>query len=265
MVDIAIPWRAPIDDLNNHKSVWLTLVARLKPGVTRQQADASMKPLWHSLRAYELTLFKSKSEHFRKNFLDLTTFKVVDDSKGFNPNRSDLQKPLFILMSMACLLVVLCAINVATLLLLRAANRGREMSMRYALGARRSRIFWQLMIEGGVLGLTGAVAGILLAPVVATALVRILTSSDPGTEPYSATVDTRVLLFTLAISVLATLFFSIAPVFHFLRPNLAGALRQNSGHSLKGFATVPKVRCGYADCAQRPVAGRSRSLSAHSR
>ena len=106
MDDIAMPWRAPLDDLKNHQSVWLTLVARLKPGVTRQQADASMKPLWHSLRAYELTLYKSKSEHFRKNFLDLTTFKVVDDSRGFNPNRIDLQKPLVILMSMACLLVV---------------------------------------------------------------------------------------------------------------------------------------------------------------
>ncbi len=150
MVDIAMPWRAPLDDLNNHQSVWLTLVARLKPGVTRQQAEASLRPLWHSLRAYEFTLYKSNSEHFRKNFLDLTTFKVVDDSKGFNPNRIDLQKPLVILMSMAGLLVVLCAINVATLLLLRAANRAREMSMRYALGARRSRIVSQLMVEGGV-------------------------------------------------------------------------------------------------------------------
>jgi predicted permease len=244
MVDIAIPWRAPIDDLNNRKSVWLTLVGRLKPGVTRQQAEASMKPLWHSLRAYELSLYKSKSERFRKNFLDLTTFKVIDDSKGFNPNRSDLQKPLVILMSMACLLVVLCAINVATLLLLRAANRAREMSMRYALGARRGRIVSQLMIEGGVLGLTGAVAGILLAPVVTTALVRILTSSDPGTEPYSASVDTRVLLFTLGISVLATLFFSIAPVFHFFRPNLSGALRQNSGTLSKDSQRFRKFAVG---------------------
>jgi predicted permease len=244
MVDTAIPWRAPLDDLNNHKSVWLTLVARLKPGVTRQQAEASMNPLWHSLRAYELTLYKSKSERFRKNFLDLTTFKVIDDSKGFNPNRSDLQKPLVILMSMACLLVMLCAINVATLLLLRAANRAREMSMRYALGARRVRIFWQLMIEGGVLGLTGAVAGILLAPLVTTALVRILTSSDPGTEPYSASVDSRVLFFTLGVSVLATLFFSIAPVFHFLRPNLAGALRQNTGTLSKDSQRFRKFAVG---------------------
>jgi putative ABC transport system permease protein len=229
MIDIAIPWRAPIDDLNNRHATWLTLVARLKPGVTRQQAEASMKPLWHSLRANELASSKSTSARFRKNFLDLSSIRVIDDSKGFNPNRIDLQRPLAILMGMATLLVALCAINVATLLLLRAANRAREMSMRFALGARRGRIFSQLMIEGSVLGLTGSIAGILLAPAVATALVRILTNSDPGTEPYSASVDTRVLFFTLGLSILATLFFSIAPVFHFLRPDLGGTMRQNTG------------------------------------
>jgi putative ABC transport system permease protein len=244
MIDFAIPWRAPFDDLKNHHSTWLTLVARLKPGVTRQQAEASMKPLWHSLRANELASSKSTSERFRKNFLDLSNIRVLEDSKGFNPNRIDLQKPLVILMSMAGLLVVLCAINVATLLLLRAANRAREMSMRYALGARRSRIFSQLMIEGGMLGLTGAIAGVLLAPAVATALVRVLTNSDPGTEPYSASVDARVLLFALGISVFATLFFSIAPVFHFIRPNLAGTMRQNSGTLSRDSQRFRKLAVG---------------------
>ena len=104
-------------------------------------------------------------------------------------------------MSMAGLLVALCAINVATLLLLRAAGRAREMSMRYALGAKRSRIVSQLLVEGGLLGLAGAAAGLAFAPLVATALVRLITSADPGSEPYSTSIDARVLLFTLAISV----------------------------------------------------------------
>ncbi len=124
MVEYAMPWRAPLDDLKNHQSVWLTVVARLKPGVTYAQAQASLEPLWHSLRAYEFSLYKSKSERFRKNFLDNSHLKVLDDSRGFNPNRADLQKPLIILMSMAGLLVAMCAINVATLLLLRAAGAG---------------------------------------------------------------------------------------------------------------------------------------------
>ena len=53
MVDIAMPWMAPRENLTNHQSIWLTLVARLKPGVTAAQAQASLAPLWHSLRAYE--------------------------------------------------------------------------------------------------------------------------------------------------------------------------------------------------------------------
>jgi len=244
MVAVAIPWRAQLDDLNNHQSSFLTLVARLKPGIAPQAAEASLQPLWHSLRAYELTLYKNHSERFRHSFLDVSRIKVLDDSRGFNPDRLQLQKPLVILMSMAGLLVLLCAVNVATLLLLRAANRAREMSMRYALGARRGRIISQLMIEGGTLGLLGALAGLFLAPVVARTLVRIITNSDPGAEPYSASVDTRVLLFTLGISFAATLFFSIAPVFHFLRPDLANSLRQNAGTLSKDSQRFRKLAVG---------------------
>ena len=244
MVEEVIPWRAPLNDLTNHQSVWLTLVARLRPGVTRDQAEASLNPLWHSLRAYELTLYKSKSERFRKEFLDLTRIKVLDDSKGFSPNRADLEKPLVILMSMGGVLVLLCAINVATLLLLRAAGRAREMSMRYALGARRSRIVSQLLVEGGLLGLAGAATGLMIAPVVARSLVRIMTTSAPGTEPYSASVDPRILFFILLVSLLATLVFSVAPVFHFLRPDLAGSLRQNAGTASRESQLFRKLAVG---------------------
>jgi predicted permease len=244
MVDIAMPWMAPRENLTNHQSIWLTLVARLKPGVTAAQAQASLAPLWHSLRAYELTLYKSKSDRFRRNFLDNSQLQVLDDSKGYNPSRIDLEKPLVILMSMAGLLVALCAINVATLLLLRAAGRAREMSMRYALGARRGRIALQLLVEGGLLGFAGAAAGLALAPIVAQTLVRLITSSDPGQEPYSSSIDLRVTLFAIAVSFLTSLLFSIAPVFHFLRPDLANSLRQNSGTASRGSQIFRKIAVG---------------------
>jgi predicted permease len=244
MVDVAMPWMTPRDDLNNHQSIWLTLVARLKPGVTRSQAEASLGPLWHSLRAYELTLYKSRTERFKKNFLDNSHLKVLDDSKGFAPGRTEVEMPLIILMSMAGLLVAMCAINVATLLLLRAAGRAREMSMRYALGAKRSRIVLQLLVEGGLLGVAGAAAGLALAPVVGKILVRLISNADPGSEPYSTSIDGRVLLFTLAISILVSLLFSIAPVLHFLRPDLTNALRQNAGTASKGSQQFRKIAVG---------------------
>jgi putative ABC transport system permease protein len=244
MVGMAIPWRAQLDDLNNHRSAFLTLVARLKPGVTRAQAEASLGPLWHTLRANELTLLKNPSERFKKGFLDESHIKVLDDAKGFSPGRTELKKPLIILMSMAGLLVVLCAVNVATLLLLRAAGRAREMSMRYALGAKRGHIVAQLLLEGGLLGAAGAAAGIALAPMVSAVLVRLMTSSSPGAEPYSASIDGRILLFTLAVSILATLLFSVAPVFHFLHPDLANALRQHAGTASKKSQRFRKLAVG---------------------
>src|SRR3569833_312737 len=118
------------------------------------------------------------------------------------------------------------------------------MAMCYALGARRGRIISQLLIEGGLLGLLGSVAGLLLAPLVARVLVRVITNSDPGAEPYSAAVDMRVLSITLGISVLATLFFSVAPVFHFLRPDLANSLRQNTGTLSKDSQRFRKLAVG---------------------
>jgi putative ABC transport system permease protein len=244
MVGIAIPWRAPLDDLNNHQSTWLTLVARLKPGVTPTQAQASLEPLWHALRASELATIKNTTERFRREFVEESHMQVLDDSRGFSPGRADLEKPLYILMGMAGLLVVLCSVNVATLLLLRAASRVREMSMRYALGAKRSRIVGQLIVEGGLLGLAGAAAGTALAPAAATLLVRLITNADPGSEPYSASIDTRILVFSFAVSLVATLAFSIAPIFHFLRPDLAGSLRQNAGTATRTSQRFRKAAVG---------------------
>ena len=244
MVEIAIPSVVPDHNLDNHQSVWLTMVARLKPGVTSTQAQTQLGPLWHNLRAYELTLYKSRTEKFKKNFLEDSRLSVVDDSKGFSPNRLDLKTPLIILMSMAGLLVAMCAINVATLLLLRAAGRAREMSMRYALGAKRSRIVSQLLTEGLLLGAVGAVAGLTLAPLVAKTLVRLLTNADPGSEPYSAAIDAHVFLFTLAVALAASLLFSLAPVLHFIRPDLIQALRQSSGTASRGAQRFRKLAVG---------------------
>ncbi|WP_263352761.1 ABC transporter permease [Acidicapsa acidisoli] len=246
MVEVAMPWVAPRDDLNNHKSVWLTLIARLKPGVTRQQAESSLSPLWYALRAQELTGYQSASAHFKDRFLNQTHLSVVDDSTGFMPGRDDLRTPLLVLMGMVGVLAAMCAVNVATLLLLRAAGRVREISMRYALGAARTRIISQLLVEGGVLGACGAIAGVALSPLIARTLVRLMTGSDDITDaPYSTAVDGRILGFTLVLSILVTLAFSAAPALQFLRPRLAETLRQNTGTASRKTQLFRKVAVGF--------------------
>ena len=245
MSEVAMPWTAQRDDLNNHKSVWLTLIARLKPGVTRQQAEASLGPLWHALRAQELTGYGNSSARFKDRFLNQTRIFVKDDSTGFMPQRTDLKTPLYVLMGMVGVLAAMCAINVATLLLLRAAGRVREISMRYALGAARSRIISQLLVEGGVLGAFGAIAGVLISPLIAGTLVRLIANGgDPTQSPYSVSVDGRILLFALALSMLVSLLFSAAPALQFLRPRLAEALRQTAGTASRASQTFRKVAVG---------------------
>jgi predicted permease len=246
MSDVALPWTAPLDNLRNHQSIWLTLIARLKPGVTREQAEASLSPLWYSLRAEELTGYGNVSSRFKDGFLNKTHLSVLDDSTGFMPERADLKTPLFVLMGMVGILAAMCAVNVATLLLLRAAGRVREISMRYALGAARLRIIVQLLIEGFVLGGCGAIVGIALSPIIANTLVRMIANSNDATDaPYSAALDGRVLLFTLALSLLVTLAFSAAPALQFLRPRLAEALRQNTGTASKNSQIFRKLAVGF--------------------
>jgi putative ABC transport system permease protein len=244
MEGVAMPWRVKNHDLDNHQSVWLTVVARLKPGVTAAQAQVGLAPLWHSMRSDELKLYKSASPKFAQGFVEKSKLLVKDDSRGFSPSRGDLKTPLVILLSMAGLLIAMCTLNVATLLLLRSAARVREMSMRYALGAKSGRIVRQLLLEGGLLGGVGALAGLGLAPILAMALVRLMTHADPGTEPYSGSVDARVLLFTLALGFVVSLLFSIAPALHFVRPDLAGALRQSTGTASKTSQRFRKAAVG---------------------
>jgi putative ABC transport system permease protein len=231
MSEVAMPWTAKRDNLTNHKSIWLTLVARLKPGVRPEQAEAAMAPLWYSLRAQELTGHEHASQRFKDGFLNKTHLSVKDDSGGFNPDRMELKTPLIV--------------HIATLLLLRAAGRVREISMRYALGAARSRIIAQLLIEGGVLGALGALAGVAFSPIIAHVLVGLMSNSDdPNAAPYSVSVDGRILSFTLALSLVVTIAFSIVPALQFLRPRLAEALRQNTGTASRRSQLFRKIAVG---------------------
>lgn len=116
--------------------------------------------------------------------------------------------------------------------------------MRYALGANSSRIVRQLLIEGGLLGAAGVAGGLALSPVLAEILVRLMTNAEPGMEPYSAHLDGRVLLFALAVAFVVSVLFSIAPAFHYLRPDLAGALRQSTGTASKQSQAFRKAAVG---------------------
>ena len=135
-----------------------------------------MAPLWHALRTAELPLFKNNSKRFVDGFVSKSKLNVLDGARGFSYSRDDLRTPLLVVMGMVVLVVLMAAVNAASLVLVRSAGRVREFSMRYALGAKRGRVIRQLLIEGMVLGVLGGAAGLLQVPATTHFLVSRMTS-----------------------------------------------------------------------------------------
>ena len=214
-------------DLEDRRSSWLTLAARLKPGVSRQHAEAGLAPLWHALRAEELKTFVHK-DRWQKKFLDDSKLELLDSARGFSPLRDQSGTPLMVLMGMVGLLILMTCVNVSSLLLVRAAGRVREISVRYAMGAGRGQIVRQLLIEGLLLGLIGGGLGLGLAPAVSNALLHHWLGSYVTELPFNSTPDLRILLFAFALAFLVSLAFSLAPALHFLRPDLVNSLKQQT-------------------------------------
>jgi len=213
-------------DLEDRRSSWLNIVGKLKPGTRRESAEAGIAPLWYSVRSDELKQIKSQSDDFTTRFVAKSHLLVLDGAKGFSPLRSDVQMPLLIVMGMVGLVALMACANVGSLLLVRASGRIREMSVRYALGAKRKRVIQQLLVEGLLLGVAGGLLGMLLAPRISALLINMIWSGGTGDLPFSATPDLRIMLFNFALALFATLLFSLAPAAQFWRPDLAPALKQ---------------------------------------
>jgi putative ABC transport system permease protein len=214
------------DRLQNHRNRWMNIVGRMRPGETPERAQVAMAPLWHALRAEELKVLGTKSPRFVDDFLTRSELQVLPGSKGLSYDRNTLQKPLLAVMAMALLVLLIAAVNVASLLLVRSAARVREFSLRYALGANARRVVQQLLLEGLLIGIAGGATGLLVAPVCIRVLVRRL---DPDTATaFSTTLDSRLLVFNFAIALTVSVLFSLAPTIQLLRPDIVDSLKQQT-------------------------------------
>jgi putative ABC transport system permease protein len=216
------------NDLDNRRSRWLNIFARLKSAESRAQAEAGINLLWHALRAEELKEIKSPSATFQDRFVNQSHLTLLDGAQGFSPLRENIRMPLLIVMGMVGLVMLMACVNVASLLLVRAAGRVREISVRYALGAQRSRIVQQLLIEGMMLGTAGGMLGVLLAPQVSAVLLRRMLADSTGQMPFSAHPDVRVFVFAFGLALVVSLLFSLAPALQYWRPDLTPTLKQQT-------------------------------------
>jgi predicted permease len=238
MLDTVIPGKGK--RLTDHTDRWMNIIGRLRDGETTAQAEGGVAPLWHALRAEELKALGHRSARFVDGFLTHSRLVVEPGARGLSYSRSSLETPLLAVMAMAALVLLLAAVNVASLLLVRSASRVQEFAVRYAMGARSGRILQQLLIEGALIGVLGGAAGMLLAPAAMRLLVRQITSVD-DTSAFHATLDARLFLFGIAVALAVSLLFSLAPAIQLLRPDLVTALKQKASPATGGVLGLRRV------------------------
>ena len=209
--------------LKYRENLWYEVVARLKPGGSIDQARAQMRVLWPGI--LKTTAPESFQGAQRISFFKLRS-DVQPDARGNSYLRGRLGKPLEILMALVGAVLLIACVNLANLLLARAATRQHEFAVRVALGAPRWQLIRMLLTEAMLLSVTGAMLGLLLARWTARYLLTtfwtgyVSLSIDPAP-------DMRVLLFTTALAIVTGVLFGIAPAWRMSRPDPAGTLRQS--------------------------------------
>jgi putative ABC transport system permease protein len=226
MLNMAIPGEGK--RLKRHTDRSLNLIARLKAGESRAHAEAASALLWHALRAEELKSFGNPSSHFVDGFLTRSRLLVLQGAQGFSYQRDAMKRPLIAVMAMAFVVLVIACVNVAILLLVRAAGRQREFALRYALGAGNSRIMRQLLLEGLLIGCGGGLAGMALALLVVRSLIDRLAGEDPHVA-FISSVDMRFFIFNFSIALLFSIGFGLFPMVQVHEFNLIAALKQKRG------------------------------------
>jgi predicted permease len=227
-------WR---EELQNERSAWFYLFARLKPGVTIDQAQAAMRVLYDQRKQEELKgEFFSKFPDTKERFLR-QTFSLIPADRGLSWLRRSFERPLVVLQWLVGVVLLIACTNVAGLLLARAAARQREIAIRGALGASRGQVVRQLFVEATILAVAGGAAGLVLSIWLTRGLVRFL-PYERTVLSLSTTPDARVLLFTTAMTLATAFLFGLLPAFRGSRVPASSTLKDEAGSVTGGQGHV---------------------------
>ena len=215
--------------LNDERTRWVQVFARLKPGYTAVTAQGPLQGLFLQLREHEMTLPGAKdfTPFIREEFMK-GQLKVVRADIGYSSLRNDFSTALVVLMSMVGLVLLIACANVANLLIARGVMRQREIAVRLSLGASRGQLVRQLLIESLALSFTGGALGLVVAVALTRALLALV-PSDGQPILIQAVPDTRILAFTFALTLVTGVVFGLLPALRASRPDPWTTLKDTAG------------------------------------
>jgi len=201
---------------------WLVVMGRLQPGVSLDQLNAALKtmssPILHDTVPEPAWIARAEKEHFH--------FIAVPGSKGFTYIRFVFEKPLVALFCMCGGILLLACLNLASLLVARAAARERELATRLALGASRRRLIQQLLVESLLVALMGTMLGLAIAPAVSHSLATMLLNRTGSDIYLDTSLDLRMFAFAALIAVVATLLIGLFPALQATSGNLNEQIKE---------------------------------------
>jgi predicted permease len=228
--------------LQRRDVLWLDPVGRLKPGVTVDRARSQLDSLWPAIRQ---SVAPSQETRVARDTFDSLQFTLKSDATGGSYLRTKFAKPVYVLLGISAVVLLLACVNLASLMLSRAAARNHEFGVRATLGASRSRLAQQLLVESIILSVGGTLAGFLLANWGSYGLVDFLfqhigSYGYVGAKALNLSPDLRVLCFTASIAILTGGLFGLAPAWYATREKSNSPLQQSSRTLAHGTGTLGK-------------------------
>ena len=215
--------------MDDRRSRWVQVFARLKPGYTVDAAQGPLQGLFTQIRQYESTLPSAKdwSAYERREFMK-GEMLVEPAAMGFSGLRNDFSTALVVLMCMVGLVLLIACANVANLLIARGIMRQREIAVRLSLGASRGRLVKQLLVESVLLSFLGGALGVFVAVGLTRTLLAVV-PSEGNPLLIRATPDLRILGFTFALTFLTGIIFGLLPALRASRPDPWTTLKDTAG------------------------------------
>jgi predicted permease len=229
--------------LDNRRSYWAYLFARLSPGVTLEQASAALNTQYHAIvNDVEAPLQKGMSEQ------TLTRFRakpivLTPGGHGQSSVTREARTPLSLLLGVTGFVLLIACANIANLLLARSAARATEMAVRLSIGASRRQLIGQLLTESILLALAGGVASLLVARWTIDLIVSLVPRQ--AAETIGTTIEPVMIVFTAVLTLGTGLLFGLFPALHSTRPDLISSLKGQAGQP-SGAKSAARFRTSLA-------------------